>query len=171
MTTPVRKPRSIRGTAPILLLLCLATTAVSQKVASGSGIDAQKQLNELSALLADDSTATIEILHVPVRIETRAAITPAGLERLFYCKLTVRNIRDWAGRDELVRVMKSSTVTTEPQMPDLRWAIILYSSDERRIGALYFDRWGTKGAVGDHAISFGNSFSGWLKHTLPDSLQ
>lgn len=170
MTFSMRRPSSIKRNI-IGLLLCVASAAFAQKTTSGSEIEAQKELNEVIASLTEGSVSTIEVLHVPDRLETRAAITPQALEMLYQGKLTVRNARDLAGRNELVEALKSSTPILQSRIPDLRWGIIFYASDERRIGALYFDRGGKKGAIDNRAISFGKEFSGWLKRRLPDSLQ
>ncbi len=161
------------------LLLWMACAAGAQKV-SDSQSDAQKQLSNITNSLANSSITSIDILHMPDRMETRASVNPENLERWFDSRITINKVREWAGRDELLGAMKSTRVAPNTRMPDLRSAIIFNGSDGQRVGVLYFGRYfgrylgqfgGAEGAIGNIPVSFKGSLSTWLKNTIPSSLQ
>ncbi len=164
----------------IAILLLIVIPACARENLSGAELDAQRQLSDVTASLANGSVATIDILHMPDRMETRVSVSPENLEKWFECRVTISKIPEWAGRKELLEAMKSSTVTEESRMPDLRSAIIFYGSDGHRIGALYFGRYfghylgqfgGAQGAIGNTPVSFKGDLPTWLKHMIPSPLQ
>jgi len=167
----------------IAILSCIVlivSPACARKTVSAADPNAQRELNDLTTSLANGSIATIDILHMPDRVETRASVSPDNLERWFDCRVTINKISEWSGRNELVQTMKSSTVTQENRMPDMRSAVIFYGSDGHRIGALYFGRYfgrylgqfdGAQGAIGNTPVSFKGNMSVWLKQMIPSALQ
>jgi hypothetical protein len=100
----------------------------------------QKQLAEITNSLMNGSVTSIDILHMPDRIETRASVNPGNLEKWSQCRITINRVSEWAGRDELIATMKSTKILPSSQMPDLRSVIIFNGDDGKRIGALYFGR-------------------------------
>lgn len=164
----------------LLLLLSIVGSGPADDTASASQIDPQKQFADLAESLANGSVSSIDILHMPDLIETRASVAPANLESWFRCRVTISKVGEWSGRKELVEIMKSSAVTRESRMPDLRSAVIFYASDGHRIGTLYLGRYfgryvgqfgGAAGAVGDTPVSFKGNLPTWLKRMIPSPLQ
>ena len=85
------------------------------------------------------------------------------LEKQFHYKLTIRDIRGGAHQDKLIEAMKSLAVQAEGEMTDIRWGIVFYGLDESRVGALYFDKSGSKEQWATlPPLSKGAYSSGWM---------
>lgn len=132
---------------------------------------AQSQIDALATKLANREIVRVEILQIPARILTRTRVTPEMLENQFHYKLIIRDVRGEVYQEELTQVTKSVTVRPEGEMPDLRWAVIFYGLDDARVGALYFDKSGSRGGVGDTPVSFAGGFSRWLDGNFSDCLR
>jgi len=164
----VLKPIAFSTILGFVLLWITAMAGAQMAAVSQSG--AQKQLSDLTTSLANGAGATIDILHMPDRIEPPVSVTPESLEK--WCRITITDVHEWSGRDEFIDAMSSSRLTADSRMPDLCSAVIFYSSTKQRIGALYFGRFfRSDGAVGSIPVSFKGDLSSWLKHTIPSSLQ
>ena len=154
--------------------------AASAQNSSAPDAGVQKELDNITTSLANGSVASIDILHMPDEVETRASVTPENLERWFDYRITISKVREWVGRNELRETMKSTKVALNSRMPDLRSAVIFYGSNGKRIGALclgrYFGRYigqfgGAEGSIGNTPVKFNGDLSTWLKHMIPSSLQ
>ena len=122
----------------------------------------QSQVDVLAAKLEGGQIGRIEIFEIPVRILTRARITPEALEKQFHYKLTIRDVRGGAYQPKLIEVTKSLAVQRRSEMADIRWGVIFYGTDNSRVGALYFDKSGSSGAVGSTPVSFKGDLFKWL---------
>ncbi|PYV30999.1 MAG: hypothetical protein DMG09_26445, partial [Acidobacteria bacterium] len=71
-------------------------------------------------------------------------------------------------QQKLTEAAKSIAVQPETVMPDLRWGVIFYGLDDRRVGVLYFDKTGSRGGVGDTPVSFKGGFFKWLDGNFSD---
>jgi hypothetical protein len=160
------------------ILLFWSTAAAHGQGATVS--DAQKELPNITAALANNTVASIDILHMPDEVETRASVTPENLERWFDFRITINKAREWAGRDELVRALKSTKASPSPRMADLRSAIVFNSPDRKRIGTLYVGRYfgkylgqsdGADGAIKETPVKFSGDLSMWIKQMIPSPLQ
>ena len=147
--------------AYIVLLSALINGCANGDQTEGNS-QAQMQVDALAAMLANRDIGRVEILQIPPDVETAWSITPEMLEKHFYYKLTISDIRASAHRDKLVNAMKSIAVVPQPKMPDIRWGVILYDLNGVRAGAIYFDKWGKSGAVGDVPVSFKGKLFKWL---------
>jgi hypothetical protein len=148
--------------AVCVLLLFVPITGCTQGHEVKASTSAQSQVDRLVTELANSEIGKVEVLQIPPRILTRARITPTMLERQFHYKLTIRDVRGGVHQQKLTEAAKSIVVQPQTEMPDLRWGVIFYGLDDSRVGALYFDRWGTKGAIGDTPVSFKGGFFKWL---------
>lgn len=159
------------------LLLCISCPASAQ----GQSRDtAQRQLNEITSALMNGSVASIDILHIPDGVETRASVTPANLEKWFDFKITINKVREWSSRDDLVKVLRAIRLAPASRMVDMRSAIVFNGSDGNRLGTLYVGRFfgryidqfgGTDGAIGNMPVSFKRDLASWLKDMIPSSLR
>jgi hypothetical protein len=165
-----------RAVVASILLACNGIAAGQGTAAS----DAQKQLSNITAALANNTVASIDILHMPDEVETRASVTPENLERWFDFRITINKAREWAGRDGLVKTLRSTTVSPGPRMPDLRSAIVFNGTDGKRIGTLYVGRYFGKylvqfdspdGAVEKIPVKFNSELTKWLKEMIPSPLR
>ena len=145
----------------VLLLLAPMTGWAQGNKVNGKS-QAQSQVDALAAKLANGEIGKVEILQIPSRILTRIRITPTMLEKQFHYKLTIRDVRTGAYQDKLVEAARSIAVQPGTEIPDLRWGVVFYSLDDSRVGALYFAKTGSSGAVGDAPVSFKGNFFKWL---------
>jgi hypothetical protein len=118
----VLKPIAFITILGFVSLWITAMAGAQMAALSQSGV--QKQLSDLTTSLANGAVATIDILHMPDRIETPVSVTPESLEKWSYCRITITDVREWSGRDELIYAMRSSRLTADSRMPDLRSAVI-----------------------------------------------
>jgi hypothetical protein len=92
-------------TALGLLLFWIPAMASAQAVSKPEN-DAQKQLNNLTTSLANGSVASVDILHMPDRMDTLTSVTPEDMERWWECRITISKVKEWAGRDDLAEINK-----------------------------------------------------------------
>lgn len=142
----------------LLLLINIFTGCEEMKGNS----QVQSQVDSIATKLSKYEIGKTEILHIPPRILTRTTITPDMLERSFYYKLIIHDASGSIHREKLIKLLKSLKVQQHSEMADIRWGIIFYDLDDRRAGAIYFDRWGRHGAVGDTPVSFRGDLFKWL---------
>lgn len=136
-----------------LLLMVASGCMQGRNVQANSPI--QSRVDSLAAKLNAREIGKVEVLQIPPSVETRTRITPEMLEVQYSYKLTIRDLRGQFHQKELAEAVRETKVQPGPNMPDLRWGIVFYSLDGTRVLGLYFDRNGSKGAVGDVPVSFG----------------
>lgn len=154
--------------AAFLMLPAMIVGATAADL-NNSGI--QDQVKQISKDLNDNSVGRIEILQIPARILTRARVTPEMLEKQFHNKLIIRDINSNAYKEKLVISFKTVSVSARDETPDLRWAVIFYSQEGDRVGAVYFDKSGQYGAVNGSAAAFKGDFFAWLTGTFSNCFQ
>lgn len=150
----------IQVTIYALLIFMLIVTA-SQGEQMKNNNQAQMQVDVIVEKMANDEIGRIEVLHIPVSVLTRTAITPEMIEKQFNYKLTI--VHGWHNKDELVKSLKSIEVQPTVMAADLRWGVIFYSfKDDSRVGAIYFDKSGSRGAISEIPVTFSGNFFKWL---------
>jgi hypothetical protein len=149
-----------------VLLYAVLTSGCAQDHDAKPTNDFQSQVDALAAKLAKGEITKMEVLQIPASVLTQGAVTPEKLERAFFYKLTIRDVRYEPLRPRLAKAAQSVRVQPDTDMTDLRWGVIFYGLDGARVGAVYFDRWGTRGAVGDSPVSFKGDFFKWLSGTF-----
>jgi hypothetical protein len=152
----------------ICLFLLLVPSARSIEAKDGVKTDnsPQSEVDVLAAKVASGEIERIEIFQIPPRVLTRARITPDMLERQYYYKLTIRDVRGNMQQNKLVEAMRSTTARPQGEMTDLRWGIVFYGADGTRVGAIYFDKSGSGGTVDDTAASFKGDLFRWLDESF-----
>lgn len=131
----------------------------------------QKDVQSISAALAQDQVEKVEILQIPPRILTRAQVSAEILETHYHNKLIIRDITASAFRSKMIDILKGVSVQSRREMADLRWGVIFYSRDGKRIGALYYERSGRYGAVNGVPVEFQGDFFRWLDGTFSNCMQ
>ncbi len=126
----------------------------------------QSRVDALVAELARGEIGKVEVLQIPPRILTRTRITPEMLEKQFHYKLTIRDLRGGAYQAQILNVAKTIAAQPRTEAADLRWGVLFYNLDGARVGALYFDKTGRHGAVGDAPVSFGGEFFKWVEESF-----
>lgn len=149
-----------------LLLLLTPVAAYTQEKRVNGDAPAQLEVNTIVTKLDKDEIGRVEILNIPAQILTRTRITPQLLERQFSYKFTIRDLRGEAHQKRLMAATKSVVVQANPEMPDIRWGVIFYNVDDVRVGSIYFDKSGRKGAVNSTAVSFKGDLFQWLNENF-----
>jgi len=152
--------------ALVATLLLLPPLAGQAQSTAGTKCPAQACADVISVAIDRGDLGRVEVLRVRPDIETRAAITPDALERIYDTKLVIRNIAELPLRSKMIEAFKGSSIQPRDYIADLRWGVIFYSRNDVRIGAIYFDRSGRSGAVNDAGASFGGGFFHWLQSTF-----
>lgn len=153
-----------------LLLVFLA--AMADCSAEVSGVSMQSQVEQISKDLSENRIGRVEILQIPPRILTRARITPQMLEKQYHNKLIIRDINSNSYKEKLTTSLRTISASSRDEMPDLRWAVIFYSQNDTRVGAVYFDRSGRYGAVNGAGAAFENAdLFNWLTATFSNCFQ
>jgi hypothetical protein len=145
----------------VISLLLSITLFAGNEIMKGNS-QVQSQIDSIAIKLSKYEIGKIEILQIPPRIETRTRITPEMLEKSFDYKLTISDARGGVYGDKLAELLKTLVVQPRSEMADIRWGIIFYDMNDSRAGAIYFDRWGRNGAVGDVPVSFKGDLFKWL---------
>lgn len=128
--------------------------------------NAQLRVHQLADSLESGSISRVEVLHIPTDILTRARISPQMLEKQFYCKVVFEAVRGPASFGKLSDLMKGASVRPETEAADLRWGILFYSGEGKRIGAIYLNGQGTRGYVDETSVSFAGGLKNWLDGTF-----
>jgi hypothetical protein len=136
--------------------------------AQGSG---QAQLDYLARESQAGRIGRVEVLQIPKDLNTRNPVTTADLESGWFFKFTVRRL-DPPNSAELAQILKVIKTGPYSERRDFRSAVIFYSwPEEKRIGSIYLDRTGSRGAVNDAPVSFGENLLGELEKALSLSLE
>ncbi|GAB4351230.1 MAG: hypothetical protein Kow0099_35230 [Candidatus Abyssubacteria bacterium] len=118
--------------------------------------------------MANRDIVRVEIVQIPPEVLTRTRITPEMLETQFHYKLTIRDMRGGAYREELAKTLKSTAVQPQSEMVDIRWGIVFYDANDMRVGAVYLSKWGKNGAVGETPVSFKGKLFKWLDRNFSE---
>lgn len=145
----------------VISLLLSITLFAGNEIMKGNS-QVQSQIDSIAIKLSKREIGKIEILQIPPEILTRTRITPEMLEKSFNYKLTISDARGGVYRSKLAELLKTLVVQPRSEMADIRWGIIFYDMNDSRAGAIYFDKWGKDGAVGDIPVSFKGNLFKWL---------
>jgi hypothetical protein len=148
------------------MVLALVSIPLTSSAQTNSTKTVEGSLGAISKALSANMVGKIEILRMPFNIETRSAVTPEGLERMFYSKIVIRDIALMPYHGKFAQALDSTTVLPASYSGDLRIGVIFYSQTGDRIGSLYFDRWGRHGAVNDSPVEFRGDLFRWLDNTF-----
>jgi hypothetical protein len=162
-------PKSHIVACLMLLLMPIVNWAQGNDVKATNSAEAMMDL--LVTKLTSREIARVEVLQIPSRLLTRTRITPEMLEKQFHFKVTIRDVRGEVHQQTLTEAMKSTSVQPETDIADLRWGIIFYGLDDKRVGAVYFDKTGSRGNVENDPVSFRGGIFKWLNDNFSDCLR
>jgi hypothetical protein len=152
--------------APILLLSACSRGADS----AGEQGPAKQQLNALADDLRAGRVGTVEVLRIPDNVLFEIRVAPETIEQVWNFRFTIHK-REGSGIEKTEMALKGARAWRVSDASDLRWAVILQSSvSGDRLGAIYFDRTGRRGAVGNIPVAFGSGFFANLKTALSPRL-
>jgi hypothetical protein len=149
----------------ILVIMSLASSGCIQADRVGNKGPAKERLDGLARELQEGGVGTIEIVQISPDKMYLIRVTPEAMETVWDYRFKIQNI-DSSRRAKLVDALKASDVQQIAEVPDLRYEVVFYATDEHRISALYFDRSGNRGLVDNFAVSFGRDFFPMLRHAL-----
>jgi hypothetical protein len=125
----------------------------------------QARVDAVEGALQKSEVGRVEIVAVPGRIETGIAITSAALERHPDYRLVVRDIRASALRKPLSEALSSLSVEPSSDPGDLRWGVVFYDLQGKRLLGIFFDRYGRRGTIDSAPASVHGRFFEWLSNT------
>ncbi|MFO0773461.1 MAG: hypothetical protein U0172_02190 [Nitrospiraceae bacterium] len=128
----------------------------------------QSRIARLEKQLIAHAVENVEIFHIPSHVLTRTRLSPEMVEQQCSYKLVIRDIRESVHRNDLVAALTATEVVAISEPADLRWGITFMDSQGARIEAVYFEKYGARGAVGAIPVAFN---SGFLKGNLCKWLQ
>ncbi len=137
---------------------------------------ARLQLDAIVDAIREGNLGTTEILQIPSEVEHPANITPLSLENTWENRLTVKLLRS-SQQEKLASTLRMATVQpldVKLDRLDVRWGIVFYAHrtpEGKRLGAIYFDRTGRKGAVNNIPVAFDPTLFVRLKAALHLSIE
>jgi hypothetical protein len=145
--------RRSRGWGIALTIQVLVAGCSPSQAPSASNV-AKTQLDAMVKEM-DGRAVSIEILEISPSALYRVRVQQQQLEDWWDLKTVVRR-KDGSELDRIMANLKAASVYMQGAPSDLRSGIIFYSySDERRLGSLYFDRTGRRGAINQIPVTFG----------------
>ncbi len=161
----------VKNFLAVVLLAQTLAVGLSNGQSPGVQSSGQAQLDFLSRESQGGRIGRVEVLQIPKDLNTRNPVTAAYLESGWFFKFTVRRL-DPPNSAELAKILKVIKTGPYSERTDFRSAVIFYYlPEEKRIGAIYFDRTGSRGAVNDVPVSFGENLLGELERALSLSLE
>jgi len=151
---------------PVVIFFFLMVDPCTQAQQAKRQNDLQARIQGIATSFLAGSVESIEILQIPSRILTRSAITPEMLERSFYYKLVIQDPASGPYKDKLQDALGSMSVKGKAEMKDVRWGVLFYAKNGRRVGSPYFNMNGTYGAVDGRPASFRGDFFKWLESSF-----
>jgi hypothetical protein len=152
----------MRSAFLIVTLLTLCASIGNAQETHVTGDTAQARIAVLVTKLRSNEVQRVEIIQMPPRMLTRTRVTPEMLERSFHYKLVIRDLRGGAYAPSLNAAVASMSAEPSAEMGDLRWGILFFDQGDQRIGSIYFDGSGGRGAVDSLAAYFRGDMFKWL---------
>jgi hypothetical protein len=129
-----------------------------------ASIDAARAtLADLTERLERDEISRVEIVFVPPRILTRVAITPETIEGIYHYKFTIRELRNGLYHQDLARAVKTVSLESREDLPDMRWGIIFYDTTDQRVAGIYLNGTGGEGAIDLDPVIVRGELYDWLQ--------
>ncbi|MDQ2680925.1 MAG: hypothetical protein M3Y21_07890 [Candidatus Eremiobacteraeota bacterium] len=91
-------------------------------------------------IIAHLQITRVEVLHAPDQLQTRVALSPGNLSRY---ATSIYDTTDPTKISTLVDAMKQTAMTPSVGKPDVRWGVVLKTSQTRESTTLYLDKFGT----------------------------
>ncbi len=116
--------------------------------------------------ISPEGIERVEILYLPERILTRAALTPERLEQSYHYRLEIRQFPGSLQREQLLPALREGSYSPSSGSYDLRTAILFFDKSGKRILSLYFDRSGRKGVVNRKTVSTNDAVYRWARSMM-----
>jgi hypothetical protein len=143
--------------------LALITAVVA---VSNSGCTQVRNENSSHYVIVPETVERVEILYIPERFLTRAALGPEAVERQYYYKLEVRQFSGSVERERLLPALQDASFSPSPESYDFRTAVLLFDKSDKRLLSLYFSRGGQNGMVDRQWVSTNDAVYRWAKSMM-----
>jgi len=158
-------------------MLCLMQASlVGPAFSAGSSKNPERELPALKESLLRGEIRRIEVFYYPAKGETRAAITPSRLERIYEQKLLIRlpsrssKIRVLPDVLEKTRVSPPTDIMMSRGSRDFRTGCVFYKAEGSRALSLYIDGRGTMALIDGNLVTLDGELYHWLR-TLPGAVK
>jgi len=152
----------------ISAFVVVAVGMMDSSASSAPGNDMQSETLAIANRIERREIERVELLVIPARIATRTRITPEMLEQQYNYKTVIRDLRYDSAAEDLSRALMATKTETISESVDLRWGIVLYGEDARRIAAIYFDASGGRGLIDSTPVKFAGGLFAWVKSVAPN---
>jgi hypothetical protein len=88
------------------------------------------------------------------------------LEKQYVYKLTIKDIRSASCRNIFSEALASLSAQKSSEISDLRLGVIFYYVNNERFDAIYFDKSGKNGFVGNNPVLFNGKFFRWVTSNI-----
>jgi hypothetical protein len=110
--------------------------------------------NTLSTIHEAATIERIEILYYPIGILRRTRITPEILEVNYFYKLIIQCKGSVFYLQSLKQALQDTEVEKSDNESDLRWGILLFGPENRRIASIYVNRLENQGYINSIPVNF-----------------
>jgi len=149
-------------------IIFLSTISIQAKDDSMDNNDQiQSKISSIIAKLNNNEIGKVEIIVIPARLLTRTRITPEMMEKQYVYKLTIKDIRSASCRNKFYETFASLSAQKSSRTPDIRLGVIFYNINNERLDAIYFDKSGNNGVVGNDVVILKGNFFKWLTNAVP----
>jgi hypothetical protein len=151
--------------SPTLLILIMAlalTVGLPGQTSNGLPANTGELASKLAQDVRTDRVSRVEIVYYPVSILTRAALSPAQLEKNCYYRLAISQEAASAKSASLVQALTATKMTPRTGSADFRWGLSVYDKQGAKTFSLYLDGSGEKALLGDFALTLDGPLKGWF---------
>lgn len=152
----------------VLFLTTFSSLAADADQQHGNPPAPDQEISGTIATFLSQDLAQIDFLYYPTNIETRIRVSPSQLQTNFLYRLSIRDITGSERAGQLQRVLRKLRVFPSSGAPDVRWGLIFYSGDRRKLGSIFLSGYGSEGYVNGRTVRFNPALLDWLNaKTLP----
>jgi hypothetical protein len=156
---------------PTALALVVVVASCVASEADRPANESQSQWNSLVRAVEVGQVESMDVFRIPPDVLRSVAVSPVDLEAQFQQRLTVRQLRFGRNRTGFVKAVKSVSLEPLDRRPDLRLGVVLYDSHGKRVEAVFLDKFGTRGVIGDRPVLIKGDLAGWVEGCFGRSIE
>ncbi len=160
----------MRGLLVVVALAWLLAPVGPKRPTPPPAVHTREVVDDLKRRLESGEVARIEILHTPFSV-SQTKLTPRALETEPHYRLVIDDFRASPYRSEVQRAARTLDVQPVFANPNVRWGMIFYDLDRKRIAGLFFDPASHAGAVNETSVSITGKLFDWATSHFSRSMR
>jgi hypothetical protein len=109
----------------------------------------------------------IEIMHIPTNRMCLGNVSSSRMDVSYGYKLIVRDPESSELMKELMGVLRNVSADWSGELADIRWGLVFYDLEDRRLFSIYLDRTGHNGVVNGACVNIrSDALRKWAEKTL-----